>query len=231
MNEFLVASLSAVGIGILTSVHPCPFATNLAAFSFILRKAGSLNQTFFESVMYVLGRIVAYVLLGILIVHGALSIASVGDFLQYYVNRLLGPLLIVVGMLIAGLIHPHPKSRRLLKSVSLHHLARGSWGALALGILLALSFCPASAGLFFGVLIPLALKHESGILFPTVYGLGTGIPLLVLALAVSKGVSRLDAWKVKRPSWIEQWLPAFASAVLILLGVYFSLKYAFRLVS
>ena len=66
MTEWYLAIGSAFWFGILTSISPCPLATNIAAISFAGRKVGSVPQGLGAGLLYTLGRTLTYTILGIL---------------------------------------------------------------------------------------------------------------------------------------------------------------------
>ena len=152
-TELLAGMGSALWFGILTSISPCPLATNIAAISFIGKRLESRRAVVWTGLLYTLGRSLVYVALGALLVASVLSAADASQFLQRYMNRLLGPILILVGMLLLELIRlPLPNtgaSEKLGRRVE----PWGVWGGFALGVVFALSFCPVSAVLFFGSLL------------------------------------------------------------------------------
>jgi len=169
-----------------------------------------------------------YLALGTLVVAGLLSIPGLSNFLQKYMNQILGPLLILVGMVVFELIQiPLPAfgadekmNQRVEKS--------GVWGAGLLGILFALSFCPVSAALFFGSLIPLAVRQQSSLALPALFGLGTGIPVIAFALVLAfsaRSVGRL----LDRLTQVEKYARPLTGVVFIGVGIYYCLIYIFGL--
>ena len=228
MTEGLpLAIASATWLGILTSISPCPLATNIAAISFIGRRIGSPRAALATGLLYALGRTLVYVVLGTLLVSSLLSAPTVSHFLQKYMNRLLGPILILVGMVLVGLIQFTPKGSKMGERVGKRVETWGMWGGLALGIVFALSFCPASAALFFGSLVPLAVKFESRVLLPTVYGAGTALPVLAFAILIVVG-TRAVGRAYNRITQFEWWARHVTGVIFIGIGVYFSLAYIFR---
>ena len=140
---------------------------------------------------YSLGRALTYVIVGALAVSSVLSIPGVSFFLQKRMNQVLGPLLVLVGI---GLLVRLPfKLPTPGWSQSLQERTAGAGlpGAAGLGLLFALSFCPVSAGLFFGGLIPLATGAHSRLLLPALYGIGTGLPVVVTAVMLTAGLRRI----------------------------------------
>ena len=226
MAGFLMAAISALWLGLLTSISPCPLATNIAAVSFIGRDVSRPRVVFLTGLLYSLGRIFAYILLGSLLVTSILSIPQVSYFLQKYMNKLLGPILIIIGMILLDLIQINfggfVLSGKLQKRIN----SWGPWGAGFLGIIFALSFCPVSAAFFFGSLVPLSIAHKSVIALPAIYGLGTGLPVFLFASLLAFGTQSLG--KVfNKITQLERWSRRLTGAIFILVGIYYSLTYIF----
>ncbi|MCP4710680.1 MAG: sulfite exporter TauE/SafE family protein, partial [Planctomycetes bacterium] len=177
MDGFIFGLASALWLGILTSISPCPLATNIAAISFIGRRVNHPRQVFWAGLLYTLGRATTYLVLGMLLVAGLLSAPLVSHFLQKYMIKLLGPVLVVVGMFLLGLINFSASGSGISERMQNRAERWGIWGAALLGFIFALSFCPLSAVLFFGSLLPLAVKYNSGVLLPLAYGIGTALPV------------------------------------------------------
>lgn len=228
MTEGLLLGIaSAAWLGILTSISPCPLAANIAAISFIGRRIGSPRASMATGLLYALGRTLVYVVLGMLLVSSLLSAAQVSHLLQKYVNKLLGPLLILVGMVLVGLLQFKTRGSRLGESVGRRVETWGIWGGLALGVVFALSFCPGSAALFFGSLVPLAVKSESRFLLPTVYGVGTALPVVAFAILIALS-TRAVGKAFDRITLFERWARRATGVLFLGIGFYFSLTYIFR---
>ena len=222
MTELPVALVSAFWLGVLTSISPCPLATNIAAISFVGRRVGSPGKVFSAGLLYTFGRALTYLVLGVLLVSSMLSAPSISHILQKYMNMLLGPLLIIVGMILLELISFNISGRGVSERMQKKVESLGVWGATLLGIVFALSFCPTSAALFFGSLLPLALKHESGIILPAVYGIATGLPVLVFAVLIAIGANKV-AQVYNRIVAFERWARWITGVLFILIGIYYCL--------
>lgn len=219
---------SAIWLGILTSISPCPLASNIAAISFVSRNAHATRQVFLAGLLYTLGRALAYIAVAGLIVAGLAAMDEVARFLQRYMNQLLGPVLILVGLVLLGGLTGSASINLAGERVQKQAEKGGAVWALPLGILFALSFCPVSAGLFFGGLIPLALQAESRILVPALFGLGTALPVLVFAFLVafaSQYVGRV----FDRLTRIEKGMRVGVGTVFIVAGLYYCLTHIYRL--
>ncbi len=224
MDSYLAAVGSAVWLGILTSISPCPLASNIAAISFVGRRVDRPGKVLAAGLLYTLGRMVTYVVVGALAVTSILSIPELSFFLQNNMNKILGPILLLVGLILLGL--PGFNLPGLSPGRGLQKKAErwGLWGAAPLGLLFALSFCPISAALFFGSLIPLATKHQSSILMPTVYGIGTALPVVGFALLLALGTRWVGA-AFDRLTAFERWARRITAVIFIVVGIYFILSY------
>ena len=219
---------AALWLGLLTAVSPCPLATNLLALGFLSRQASNPRQTLLAGLLYALGRSAAYILISAVVIGGLLAVPQVSDWLQYHMNRLLGPLLIVTGLVLTGLLRLNLSfhAGRRWATTQDAPTARGS--AALLGFVFALSFCPVSAVLFFGSLVPLAIRAESTLSIPLAYGLGTALPVLVLGWLMSVGFGRVSGL-VAGLQRLERYLRLGTGTLFILVGVYYTAVYVFRL--
>ena len=224
MSGLLLAVCSALWLGILTSISPCPLASNVAAIAFVGRSVGSPRRVLLAGLAYSVGRALTYVLVGALVVSSVLSIPRVSFFLQERMNQLLGPLLIVIGVGIMGWLRLPLPSWSWGQAVQERSARAGVAGAGVLGILFALSFCPVSAGLFFGALIPLAVNAQSRVLVPAVYGVGTGLPVVGFAVLLVLGVHWVGR-AFDLLTKIERATRRVTGLVFILAGLYLSLRH------
>ena len=223
-----IALGSALWLGILTAISPCPMATNIAAISFIGRQVGSRKGIFGSGLLYTLGRALAYVVLGVAIMAGLLASGEVSRFLQRYLNEILGPVLILLGMVLLGMVGSGASLTLAGNKLQQWAAKGGVLFALPLGILFALSFCPVSAGLFFGALIPLSLKHGSRLILPLIYGGGTALPVVVFAFLIAFASESLGK-AFHCLSQIELWLRRIAGVLFILAGLYYCLVHIYGL--
>ena len=228
MDGVLAGFVSALWLGILTSISPCPLASNVAAVSFLSKKIAHPGLVFISGLAYTLGRMVSYTILGWVIISSLLSVPQVAQFLQKYMGKALGPLLIVTGLLLLEIITIR------LPGISLsekHHnrlVESGAPGAFALGLIFALAFCPISAALFFGSLIPLALNSKVGTLLPFIYGIGTGLPVFLFAVAIALGITSLSRWfqKIRK---LEYYTRRITGIIFIIVGLYYTGIYILKL--
>jgi cytochrome c-type biogenesis protein len=228
MDGLLVATGSALWLGVLTSISPCPLATNIAAITYIGKRVSSPRMVLFSGLLYTLGRMLAYLALGIILVASLLSIPDLAYFLQKYMNKFLGPLLIIVGLFLLELIKLNFSGGGLGARMQNRVDRYGIWGAGLLGLVFALSFCPVSAALFFGSLIPLAVKHNSSLMFPSIYGIGTALPVIVFAFLIGFS-TRLVSKVFNQITKVEFWARRITGVIFIIVGIYYILIYIFNL--
>lgn len=227
MESSAVAFLSAFWLGLLTSISPCPLATNIAAVSFIGKEIGSTRRACLAGILYTLGRSITYAAIGAIIALSLLSVPMLSDFLQRRMNTILGPVLIVVGMILLDLLHINIGGSAWLEKLQKKVSSLGLFGALLMGILFAASFCPVSAAIFFGSLIPICVKIESTLLVPTIYGIGSGVPVLAFSLLIALGLSKLGTAYGKVTAF-EKYARLGTGVIFILVGLYYSLLYIFK---
>lgn len=230
ITSFFVVCLSAMWLGIMTSISPCPLASNIAAVSYIGRSSEDDQRggVFLLGLSYTIGRALAYSLLGALLIGSIIKIPEISNFLQKYMNIALGPILILVGMFllemitlkIAGFGDPGTLRRLADKKTIV--------GAFLLGMLFSLSFCPVSAAFFFGGLLPLAVKYNSFLILPSIYGIGTALPVILFAVLIAFGTQYIGKL-FNKMSRIEKWVRMTAGIIFIVTGIYYTLIYIFRI--
>ena len=223
MDSFWLAVGTALWLGILTSISPCPLSTNIAAVSYVGRRVGSGRAVLLSGVLYTGGRSLAYLVLGAASVWSLMSMVSVSTFLQGTFSRLLGPILIVLGLVLLGIFEFRVPSVGVSDGLQTRVDRAGVWGAGILGLVFALAFCPVSAGLFFGGLVPLAVERSSPLLLPMVYGIGTSLPVIVFAVLLAAGARRLGE-ALDRVQVFERWARRVTALVFIGVGVYETLR-------
>jgi cytochrome c biogenesis protein CcdA len=228
-GEAALSVVSALWLGLLTSISPCPLATNITAISYLGRRVDSPGHALGGGLLYAVGRSAVYVALATLFVMGLLSVPRVSRFLQQYMNQILGPVLVVTGAILLEWLRPAWVGRgRTTERLRRRLESSGLWGAAPLGALFALSFCPASAALFFGSLVPLALRFDSPVLYPAVYGAGTALPVVAFAFVIAFG-ARFLGKAFNRLTQVESWARRLTGFAFIGVGVYMTVAYTFRL--
>ncbi|MFA6816427.1 MAG: aromatic aminobenezylarsenical efflux permease ArsG family transporter [Lentisphaeria bacterium] len=219
MNEYVIAAMTAVWLGFLCSISPCPLATNIAAISFVGRKVGKVGTVLGAGLLYTLGRTLAYTILGTLLISGLTAAPQLSHALQKYMNLLMGPLLILVAMVLLNLIQFTSRScGGIGEAIQRRAKEWGVFGALPLGMVFALSFCPTSAALFFGSLLPLAVKMESPFLLPGIFGIATGLPVLLFAFLLAFCAHKVGR-VYNRLAKFELWAQRITGAIFLFIGI------------
>jgi cytochrome c biogenesis protein CcdA len=248
MFTYLLYMVAALYLGLLTSISPCPLATNIAAISYVGRKVGNPRSVMHAGLLYTLGRCVLYLVLAQLVTMTAMSIPAVSVFLQKYMHLVLGPVFLLLGMFLVGLISVSSGGTMMSKGMQERVDTMGVWGAFVLGVLFALSFCPTSAAWFFG-LLALTMGSEAGAItaclqniginlpaatlpagtatLSLIYGIGTAVPVLIVAFFLAYSANAVGkTYNVL--SKVELWARMTTGTVFILAGMWFSLRYVFE---
>lgn len=213
-------ALTVFLLGILTSISPCPLATNIAAVAYLSKNLKTVKNTLINGACYAFGRAVSYTLLAVLIYYG-LSAFQISRSLQGWGEKLLGPLLVSIGLVMLGAIKIKlPSGGGKSERAKLWLARKGSFGSFLLGALFALAFCPYSAAIYFGALIPLVLKSPGGLLLPLMFALGTGLPVIVFAFLTAFCANRIgEAFSaIKAVERVMRYAVAF---VFFAIGVYY----------
>lgn len=212
--------LTALLIGLLTSISPCPLATNITAIAFISREIKTPRQTLYKGLYYTLGRGISYTTLATLIYVGFSSF-QVARIFQGWGDKFLGPILIVSGLIMLDVINIQVgMHNEKVERLKVWLASKGYLGALLLGMLFALAFCPYSGVLFFGVLIPLILKSGEGILLAPFFALGTAIPVIIFSFLISFSVKKMGQ-AFSFVSKIEKISRYFVASIFIVTGIYY----------
>lgn len=227
MEEFLknlmvnssLPFVTAFVLGLMTSISPCPLATNITAIGFISKDLEDKKRVFLNGLIYTGGRAIAYTLLALIIFFGADQFEISGWF-QQYGEYIIGPLLIVIGFLMLDILKIKIPGigniSRKLEEKSKHTY----WDVLILGVLFALAFCPYSGVLYFGMLIPMTVVSASGLYLPVVFALATGIPVIIFAWLIAYTVSGVGKL-YHRLKTFEIWFRRVISVVFIGIGFYY----------
>ena len=226
MEEFLnnlyantsVPIVSALVLGLLTAISPCPMATNITAIGFIGKDIENKNRVFYNGLVYTLGRTFSYTALAVIIFLGADQFKISGIF-QQYGEKIIGPLLLIIGILMLGIIKLNfPTFNRITESLK-NKRKFNYWDVILLGVVFALAFCPYSGVLYFGMLIPLTLS-TSGLHLPVVFAIATGIPVIIFAWLIAFTISGVGNL-YKRIKSFEFWFRKVVAVLFIGIGIYY----------
>ena len=221
IDSYNIPLLTAFLLGVLTSISPCPLATNITAIAYTSKDIKTVKNTLLNGLFYTLGRGISYTLLATLIYFG-LSSFQISNIFQGWGDKILGPILIIIGLIMLGIIKitigSHNEKVEKLKEWL---ATKGYVGSLLLGVLFALAFCPYSGVLFFGVLIPLVLNSSEGLLLPPVFALGTGLPVIIFSFLIAFSIQKVShAFQIVQK--IEKTMRYIVASVFLISGVYYS---------
>jgi len=233
IDSYNIPILSAFLLGILTSLSPCPLATNITAVAYISRKTKTIKHTLLNGLFYTLGRGASYTILAILIYLG-ISSFQISTIFRGWGDKVLGPILIIIGLIMLGVIKINiGKNRERTEKIKAWLSKRGFLGSFLLGMLFALAFCPYSGVLFFGVLIPMVLRSSESLLLPPIFALGTGLPVIVFSFLIAFSLEKVG--KVFQfAQKLEKILRYGVAIVFLGSGIYYTqflIKYLINIVS
>jgi len=211
--------LSAFILGLMTAISPCPLATNITAVGFISKDIQNRNRVFVNGLIYTLGRSVSYTLLALVLLYSADQF-RISGFLQRYGEKIVGPLLILIGLFMLDFIRINFPGFSSITDRLGKKGKGGYWDVLLLGIVFALAFCPYSGVLYFGMLIPLTVSSSEGILLPLMFAIATGIPVIIFAWLIAYTVSGVGTL-YNRVKTFELWFRRIIAVVFIAIGMYY----------
>ncbi|OGF26923.1 cytochrome C biogenesis protein [Candidatus Falkowbacteria bacterium RIFOXYB2_FULL_34_18] len=221
IDSYNMPILTAFLLGILTSISPCPLATNITAIAYISRELKAIKNTLLNGLFYTLGRGISYTLLATLIYFG-ISSFRIASIFEGWGDKILGLVLILISLIMFGVIKINigAKSEKVEK-IKEWLSQKGYIGSLLLGVMFALAFCPYSGVLFFGILIPLLFNSSEGLLLPPVFALGTGIPVIIFSFLIAVSLEKVSrAFKVMQKT--EKAMRYLVASVFLLTGIYYS---------
>lgn len=212
--------LAAFALGLLTAIAPCPLATNITATAFIAKTITDKKKVLLSGVLYTLGRVFSYTLIGGIIYFGA-SKFKVAKLIQGNGEKYIGFVLIILGLIMLDVIKLNfIQSGTLTDKLSEKFKTKGLSGSFLLGALFALAFCPYSGALFFAMLIPMMLSAGAGLALPVVYSIGTGLPVILFAFVIAFSMEKLGVY-FKAITRVEKIMRLLAGAIFIVTGLYY----------
>jgi len=226
LNSILESSnlpwLSALVLGLMTAISPCPLATNITAIGFIGKDIENRNRVFINGLFYTLGRAITYTAIALGLYFGADQFKFSG-FFQQYGEKILGPILILIGFFMLDVIKvKFPMMGSLTSKIQ----SKKGWGyfdALLLGMLFALAFCPYSGVLYFGMLVPMTISSASGLYLPIIFAIATGIPVIIVSWLLAYTLSGIGSF-YKRIKTFELWSRRIIAVIFILVGIYYLIR-------
>ncbi|MCD8297353.1 MAG: aromatic aminobenezylarsenical efflux permease ArsG family transporter [Prevotella sp.] len=218
INNSHLPILTAFLLGIIIVLHPCLFATNIAAMAYMAKDAHDRRKLFHNCLLYTFGRVLAYSLLGILLIsvlRGGAQMMNLTTWFTAWGERLLAPFLIIAGLyfLLNQLVRRHTHCHNVDTKRKVNSYA----GCLLLGIVLALSFCPESAIVYFCMLLPMSAKSTVGYFLPVVFAIATAIPTVMLAWGVAYGLSNSSLMR-ERMDKFQKWMNVIVGIIFVIAG-------------
>lgn len=222
LDSSTTSALTAFLLGLLTAVSPCPLATNIAAIGYIGKDLENRRRIFCNGLLYTAGRIIAYTLLGIILIFilkGGSSLFGIQKFIGKYGELILGPALLLIGLfMLFG--HKLRLPSFGFKGNGEGLVRKGGWGALLLGMLFAMAFCPTSGVFYFGMLIPMSATATAGYLLPVLFAVATALPVLVVAWILAFSVQHIGRFYGRMQS-VQKWLNRIVGGLFTGIGVYY----------
>lgn len=211
--------ITAFILGLMTAISPCPLATNISAIGFISRDIENRRRVFYKGLVYTLGRAITYTGLGVILYLGA-SKMNITMLFQGWGEKLLGPLLIIIGLFMLDFIKINLPGFSGLTEKMGEHSKRSYWGALLLGMVFAMAFCPYSGVLYFAMLIPMTISSASGLYLPLVFAVATGLPVIIFAWLIAYALGNVGKL-YNRIKTFELWFRRIVAVLFIAVGIYY----------
>ena len=211
--------ITAMILGLMTAISPCPLATNISAIGFISRDIENRKRVFINGLVYTLGRAISYTALAVILFFGA-SKLNISLIFQGWGEKLIGPLLILIGVFMLDLVKiKFPGFSGFTDKIG--EKGKGSyWGVLLLGIVFALAFCPYSGVLYFAMLIPMTVTSASGLYLPVVFAIATGLPVILFAWLLAYAVGNVGKL-YNQIKTFEVWFRRVVAILFIGVGIYY----------
>ena len=211
--------ITAIILGLMTAISPCPLATNISAIGFISRDLKDSKRVFISGLVYTLGRAISYTGLALIIFFGA-SKMNVSMLFQGWGEKLLGPLMILIGLFMLDVIKIKLPGFSGLTDKIGEKSKSSYWSTLLLGMVFALAFCPYSGVLYFVMLIPITVASASGLYLPVLFAIATGLPVIIFALLLAYAVGNVGKL-YNQIKTFELWFRRAVSVIFIGVGIYY----------
>lgn len=222
LDNSTTPALTAFLLGLITAVSPCPLATNIAAIGYIGKEIENRKKVFRNGLLYTLGRVLSYSILGIILItilRSGSSMFGIQKVIGKWGELLVGPLLLLIGLFM--LFGNRLNLPKFGFSGNAEGLAgKGGWGALLIGILFALAFCPTSGVFYFGMLIPMSASATAGYLLPVIFAVATALPVLAVAWILAFSAQQIGSFYGKMKT-VQKWLNLTVGIIFIMTGIYY----------
>ena len=211
--------LTAFLLGLMTAISPCPLATNISAIAFIGKNITDKKTVLLKGVIYTLGRAFTYTAIGLLFFFG-LGEVGLSGFFQRYGEKILGPVLVIIGLFMLGVFKLNIPGIGKLTEKMENQAGKGYWGVFLLGAVFALAFCPYSGVLYFVMLIPMTVASAQGLYLPVVFAIATGLPVILFAWMIAYAVGSVGTIYNKIKVF-ELWFRRVVAVLFIGVGIYY----------
>lgn len=216
--------LIALVLGLMTAISPCPLATNITAIGFISKNLENKKRVFLSGIFYTLGRVFSYTTIGVILYFGA-SQFQIQKLFQVWGERILGPVLIVIGLFMLDIIKIKIPGFNFSDKMS-KQKEQSYWSSFLLGVVFALAFCPYSGVLYFGGLIPLTIASSQGLFLPVIFAFATGLPVIIFAWLIAFTLGSVGTL-YNNIKIFEKWFRRIVSILFIVSGIYYVLIFFF----
>ncbi len=213
--------LSAFLLGLVGAVAPCQFTGNIGAITIYGNRSLQKNVPWMHVFLFVLGKLVVFSGLGLVVwLLGKEFQANFTLFIPV-IRKLIGPFLVLIGLFMAGFF----KMRWTLNlgKIPERYVKDSRIGSFLMGVSFTLAFCPTMFILFFMTLMPVVLSTSYGIVLPSVFAIGTSVPLLLSIFII--WYFELGGKFMKQGRKIGSVVQRIAGWILILIGLLDTLTY------
>lgn len=216
-NPVVVALL----LGLIGAVAPCQLTGNMSAITFYGSRTVQMKSNWGEIVSFIAGKVVAFSLIGFLAwILGQSFETKMTEYFPIF-RKVIGPLLIVTGLVLLGIFKLRFLSRLTMRIPMV--LKEGKFGSFMLGASFSLAFCPTMFVLFFVWLMPIVVSTSYGFILPAVFGIATSIPLILLFVFIWL----FDAKRLimKKSMKVGRIVQRIAGVILVVIGLFDTVTY------
>ncbi|MFA6812768.1 MAG: aromatic aminobenezylarsenical efflux permease ArsG family transporter [Bacteroidaceae bacterium] len=220
--------VTAFLLGILTAVSPCPLATNITSIGYISKHIENRSKIFWSGVLYALGRVTSYTILGAIIIsilREGSSMFAIQKAISNYGEMFIAPALILIGlfMLFGDKLNlPRFGFTQTQKAGKL----KGLWGSFCIGMLFAMAFCPTSGMFYFGMLMPMSAAQTGGYFLPVVFAIATSLPVIIVGWILAYSVSKIGKF-YNHVQVFQKWFSRLIAFLFIVVGIYYAITLYF----
>ena len=216
----MIHILTALLLGFLMILDPCTLFTSIAAIGYIDKEINNRRKVLHNGLMFVLGKLLTYVLLAIPFIMGAQT-EGIKHWLNHWGEPLLAGFMIICGILLLFTgSHHHEHDHGMTKWLKTVDSQNSGFWSFMLGIFFAIAFCPHRLVYFFTMVdIAVSLPVTWNWVLPILFGFGTGLPIMVIAWLISYSVVSMSTIH-DRLHTIEKWIRYVSAVLFIGFGIY-----------